>query len=136
MKDKKKVVVIRNSCVTGQPVWVYRGPSSGAGRVAYLRDKRAELARAKQARQIREERRRNILRFANECSAGLSVTGDLSDEQRAGLKMLHRIANEVIPEDTAFLDHTVEEDRRREETRRIHKEMREREKAASDKTTL
>ncbi len=125
------ILAIRKSCITGNVVWVYNAPTYGAARVAYKRACDKELERVKHLPKVRAERKRNVMRIINECTADLSPLEPLSTEQQTALKELRRLAEEPIATDLEFYEHIVEERRRQAEDKRIRKEMRERERQAT-----
>ena len=125
------ILAIRKSCITGNVVWVYNAPTYGAARVAYKRACDKELERVKHLTKVRAERKKYILHVINEFIADMNPMEPLTPEQVEGIKMLRRLAEELIATDLEFYEHIVEERRRRAEDTRIRQEMRERERQAT-----
>lgn len=61
------------------------------------------------------ERRRNIRRFINQCMASMSLTAEMTPEQKESAKELQRIERDEQPCHREFYDHIIEEARRRNE---------------------
>ena len=129
MVNKKtyNVTVILKSCITGRAVWIYRGPSRNAARLAYWRACRKEVERVRRWTEAAERRKANITRILTELTAGMPATAELPPEKRQLAKQLLSLSEKKIPAGGAFYDHIMEEQRRREEDRRIRRQMRERE---------
>lgn len=121
------VTIILKSCLTGKAVWIYRGPSRNAARLAYWRACRKEVERVRRWTEAAERRRANIMRILTELTAGMPAIAELPPEKRQLAKQLLSLSEKKIPAGGAFYDHIMEEQRRREEDRRIRRQMRERE---------
>jgi len=128
MKRIQKVQVIVRSCLTGVAVWVYRGASEEAARIAYWRACQKELERVRQWPETVERRRAAIMRVLAEVTEGLPVTAEMPPGKRRFAKCLLAQAERKLPAGGEFYDHIMETRRRREEDRRIRQAMREREK--------
>lgn len=120
------IVEIRKSCITGNVVWVYRGPSKRAANSAYYRACQEELRRVKSMPHRAAERKRNILRFLDKCMEDMDMSQPMTKKQKAAAQALRKLADEPIATNREFYEHIIEERRRREEDRKIRKEMRER----------
>lgn len=112
MKRQKKVTIIKRSCLTDQPVWIYQGPTEEAARKAYYRAKRAEKRRVMRLPRFLDQRRRAIERFLNDLLGNLPLTAELTQEQRAAVKQLQALAQQAPQPDKAFWEHCKEETRR------------------------
>lgn len=123
------VTVIRKSCLTGKAVWIYRGPSHNAARIAYWRACKKEIERIRQWPERMARRKAEILAFLSELTANLPPVEEMPPEKRALARKLLAMADEQPDPGRAFYDHIMEERRRKEEDRRIRQAMREREKA-------
>ena len=120
------IVEIRKSCITGKVVWVYRGSNKRAANSAYYRACQEELRRVKSMPHRAAERKRNIMRFLDECMADMDVSSPMTKQQKAAAQALRKLADEPIASDREFYEHVIEERRRREEDRKIRQQMRER----------
>lgn len=109
---KPLVTVIRYSCLTGKAVWVYRGPSRSAARVAYFRACRAEYDRVRRFPSQVAGRKANIRRFLAAVTASHSLDRNLSPEQRDAARRLAAIADAPVKDDREFYNHVVESRRR------------------------
>lgn len=126
MKHSSSVTVIRRSCLTGKVVWIYRGTSRAAARVAYLRACRKEVDRVRSWKEWVRLRKATVLRILSECTASLSIDAVLTPEQTEAARKLQAIGKKDVECDTDFYDHIMEERRRREEDKEIRNKMRER----------
>lgn len=126
-KKLHNITVILKSCLTGKAVWIYRGPSRSAARMAYWRACRSEVERVRQRAEAAARRRANIQRMLSELTAAMPATGDLPPEKKALARQLLSLSEKKIPAGGAFYDHIMEERRRREADREIRRQMRERE---------
>ena len=122
----KKIIIMRRSCLTGKVVWLYTGPTRGAGRIAYYRACRAELRYAQRFSDAADRRRANIMRLLNECLAELPITETLTREQTEAARRLRALAEEQPAYQRDFLEHVVEERKRRKEDKEIRRKSRER----------
>ena len=127
MPRSRSVTVILRSCLNGNAIWIYRGPSKESARIAYWRACRKELERKKNWAERAARRRANIARMLSECTAELALDANLTPEQAAAAKQLQSIAGKGADFQSDFYDHFMEERRRREEDREIRRKMRERE---------
>lgn len=123
------VTVIRKSCLTGKAVWIYRGPSHNAARIAYWRACKKEVERVRNWPETMARRKANILAFLSELTANLPPLAEMPPEKRAAARKMLALAEEQPDPGLAFYEHIMEERRRKEEDRRIRQAMREREKA-------
>lgn len=123
---KPAVTIIRYSCITGQAVWVYQGPSVQAARAAYRRSCEREIKRVRRWKKTVAERKANILHIINACMAGIPIMGGMTVEQMNAARQLQSIANKTIPCCRDFYDHIMEERRRRDADRRLREQMRNR----------
>jgi len=122
-----KVTVIRYSCVTGKPVWLYRGQSIDGLRKMYWRAGRKEIALERRWPRLVKRRAARILGFLDECVAALPILGELTKEQREAIRTIRRLANDAPKYYTAFYNHVRTERRRRKRDHEIRQKMRERE---------
>ncbi len=127
MKKSSLITIIRRSCLTGQAVWIYQGPSKVSARLAYWRACRRELERVKHWGETMAQRRRNILRLMSCDSSSSSVLdASMSDEQQAAARKLLAVAKMETDGRTEFYNHIIEERRRRSQDKEIRREMRNR----------
>lgn len=127
LKNKiHNITIILKSCLTGTAVWIYQGPSRNAARLAYWRACKKEVERVGRLAEAAERRRANILRMLSELTAGMPATAEMPPEKKRLARQLLALAERKIPAG-AFYEHIMEERRRREEDRRIRRQMRERE---------
>ena len=122
-----KVTVIRYSCTTGKPVWLYRGQSVEGMRKMYQRARRKEIALERRYPRMMKRRAQSIRRFLDECIAALPILGELTEAQRKAIRTLRRIANEAPKYASGFYNHVRTERRRRKRDSEIRRKMRERE---------
>lgn len=120
---KKGVVVIVRSCLTGKPVWLYRGASLHGSESAYWRACKYEIERFRGWSRTVARRKANIQRLLSECMAGLGINAALTPEQKAAAKRLASYA-EPPAYYREFYDHVMEERRRRKRDRQIREQMR------------
>lgn len=130
MKKKKKLLTfIRHSCLTGKAVWVYRGPSKDAARMAYKRAFHHEEHSVRMAGTNAARRKRNILRMlkhllrgsVSSCSSSSSSSSSSGDpldafppDKRTAAQQIVRIADEAPKPDRDFYAHVQEERRQKE----------------------
>lgn len=126
--NPKHMVVIRYSCITGKPVWVYWAPSKGAAWTAYSRACKREAEVVRRAPEVAAQRKANIKALLSRCLESLPIGAELTPRQQAAAKELLALAEMEIPFSREFYDHVVEERRRRAEDAEIRRQMREREK--------
>ena len=103
------VTVIRDSCITGMAVWVYRGPSKSAACEAYRRACKAEMERMRKWGSVVARRKLNILRMLSDCVSGVPVTDMLQPQQKSAARYLLSLANKSMKYDSSFYDHIQEE---------------------------
>lgn len=115
MAHKQNVIVIRRSCLTGYAVWLYRGSSRDASRVAYLYARKKEVERVLTWNERAMRRKSNILRLLNKCLETIPLDTVLTPEQNAAARMLRKISESDYLPDMAFYEHIQESDRRRNE---------------------
>lgn len=115
MKKKRIITIIRRSCLTGIPVWIYRGPSTEAARRAYRLACKKEVRRVRMWMQKVNERRRNLSRFVARLTASLPPESDLTQVQRDALRMLRNMEKAEYVCHRDFYEHIMEETRRRNE---------------------
>lgn len=111
-KKRRDVVVILRSCLTGVVVWIYMGPNKEAMRKAYQRACKAEIEYVRNWPKVVAERRANIARFINDCTANLPLTGELTQKQKDALKRLHAMEKQEMPCYMEFYNHIMEMRRR------------------------
>lgn len=129
MKCKHIVTILRKSCLTGKVVWIYRGPSKNAARVAYHRACKHELERMKHWSERVARRMTNIARLLSDCMSEIPINADLTPEQKEAAKQLLKLSKENADCHREFYEHVVEERRRRKEADAIRQEMRRRKKS-------
>lgn len=117
MKRSKDVVVIRRSCITGNAVWIYRGPSLKAAREAYRRACKKEVERVRNWPQIAQQRREDLMNFLTKCMAKLPLA-ELTPEQKECARRIKACEKELTYCHMEFYDHIIEEARRRNEASR------------------
>lgn len=127
MKEKRQYVKIVRSCLTGKVVWIYRGLSQNAARLAYWRACQKEIERVRNWAQKMQSRKDHILRVLEECSASLPLNAELTKEQKEASRELQSIIRKGQECHSEFYDHIMETRRRRQEDREIRRRMRERE---------
>lgn len=115
MKKKPKYTKIVYSCLTGVPVWLYRGASENACRWAYLRACKHEIERVKSWSKTVAARRAEIKKLLDNCIAALPINAELTAEQKSAIKKLQAMIAEPQPCDKEFYNHIIEEARRRNE---------------------
>lgn len=121
---RKPVTVIRYSCITGNAVWVYRGPSKQAARAAYRRACEKEIKRVRAWKKTVAARNENIRRLISNCIGDIQVTESMTVEQKDAARKLLSMAGEAIPCCRDFYNHIIEERRRRDADRLIRQQMR------------
>lgn len=148
-KRRHLVTIIKRSCLTGKVVWIYRGMSHNAGRLAYWKACKKELEKVKQWSERMADRKRKLTMVlglsdsntsANGSSGKASANGtsgnmigdELTDEQRKAYRELVRMSKQEPPPDMEFYNHIVEERRRRQQDKDIRRKMREREQKAAE----
>ena len=127
MKKNSLITIIQKSCLTGQAVWIYRGPYERSARLAYWRACKRELERVRQWGETLAKRRSNIQRLLSCDSSSSSVLdAGLTAEQIEAAKQLLAIGKRETDGKTEFYNHIIEERRRRSIDREIRRKMRER----------
>lgn len=124
---------IRRSCLTGEVVWIYTGPSKAAAWIAYKRACQREVERVRQWCDTVARRKKSILAFLNSCMAGIPITDELPPEKKEAARQLLALSKQNIPCHRSFYDHIIEEQRRKAEDREIRRKMRERDNHDYDK---
>lgn len=125
MKKKKHIVtIIRRSCLTGNVVWIYRGPSHTAAQEAYRRACKKELERVRKWSKVAARRCANVARILTACTERMPLTADMTAEQRESARRLQAISKQEQPCHREFYDHIVEEARRRNEASARWREQR------------
>ena len=120
-----KILVILRSCLTGQAVWIYRGPSKHAAWKAYWRACRGELEYVRSAGPAARARRKaNIRRLLSDCMESLPVTGEMTPEQKTAARRLVTYSERPAVPAREFYDHIVEERRRRAADLKMIRKMR------------
>lgn len=115
MKRKGLVTIIRRSCLTGNAVWVYRGPSEHAASMAYRRACKKEIERVRNWPQIVKKRAEQVSRILNEALADIPLNVSLTPRQKESVRQLKAIQNHVPECHREFYDHIMEEARRKNE---------------------
>ena len=112
---KGLVTVIKRSCITGKIVWIYRGPSENAARIAYYRARNREIERVKHWDETCKKRADSIMRLLSNCMAKLPINAQLTKEQEEAARELKAAAEMPMPCHTEFYEHIIEEARRANE---------------------
>ena len=118
-KHKQRGVVVRKSCLTGQPVWLCQGKSWAAGIRAYYRARQREVKRVRQWGVTVKRRMANIRRLLCDCTAGIPLTAKLTAEQRTAARELEMQSRTSVACYRGFYEHILEERRRRGENKRL-----------------
>ena len=127
MKVHRTVTILRRSCLTGKVVWIYRGPSEAAARVAYWRACKREIEFVRSYNERAARRAANIARLLADCTASIPINAELTPQQAEAARELKTIEKKEYVCDREFYNHIMEERRRRQEDREIRRQMRERE---------
>lgn len=130
-KKLHNITIILKSCLTGKAVWIYQGASRDAARVAYWRACRKEMERVRRMADAAARRKANIMRMLTELTDGMPAISELPPEKKQLAKQLVALSEKAPATGSAFYEHIMEERRRREEDRRIRRQMRERENTAN-----
>ena len=136
-KHQKLVTIIKRSCITGKVVWIYRGVSREAARIAYWRACKKELEKMKHWAEQMADRKRMVGAVMGmlSCSSSSSVFDDhMTDEQRQAARELAKLRKEEPAMYTGFYEHIMEERRQRRRDSEIRREMRERDKKQTETT--
>lgn len=128
-KNKKHITRIVRSCITGEPVWYYQGPSENAARIAYWRACKHEVERIRNFPAYAKKKVDAVRKLLSDCLSEIPITAELTPKQKAAVKYLKSVADEGPSCHMAFYEHIMEERRRRAEDREIRRQMREREAA-------
>ncbi len=126
MKHKGPITIIRKSCLTGKAVWIYRGPSKNAARIAYWRACKKEIDRVKHWGNVVAQQCSNAARFLADCMAEIPINAELTPEQAEAARKLQSIAKREKECYRDFYEHIMEERRRREEDKEYYRKLRER----------
>lgn len=124
LEEEQVVTVICYSCVTGEAVWLYQGPTRQAARVAYRRACERELKRVHEWDKMIAERKANIKRLLSDCMAEIPISASMTLGQQTAARQLLSIAGSAFPCCRDFYNHIVEERRRRDEDRRLRQQRR------------
>ncbi len=124
---KKKILIVRKSCLTGKDVWVYHGTSKGSAKVVYHRACKEELRRMSLWKKQEERRKQDVLALLNECLAQIPEADGLTAKQAKAVKRLKAVANEEIPCDKEFYRHVIAERIRRKNAKVLIQERKLRE---------
>ena len=111
IKMKYPVTIIRRSCLTGVPVWVYRGASKAGARQAYWRACKAEIERVRRWSEITADRTARITRFISQCMEKLPIDAELTPVQMEAAKQLRAILKKEPQCNMEFYNHIMEERR-------------------------
>jgi len=111
MKNRKLVTIIRRSCLTGDAVWIYRGPSQEAARMAYFRACRKEMERMKHWAKAAARRCANAARMLTDCTSSLPRTAGMTAEQKEAARQLQAIVKREHPRRSEFYEHIMAERR-------------------------
>jgi len=126
-QQSARVIVIRRSCVTGKPVWIYRGKSESHARIAYWKACKKEITLEKNWPNVVAARAAEIQRLIDRCMEAVRRKGGMTDRQQAAAKALKKMAESPPAYYSAFYNHIRTERRRRKRDREIRRKMRERE---------
>ena len=130
-KKNKPLRVIRKSCITGKAVWVSHCTNYPAVWLAYMTACKREVERVKNLGEKVAHRKANILKFLNDCLAGLPIEAALTSVQKTAARQLLSMADSNSFAKSEFYEHIMEERRRREEDREMWRKRRESEKATN-----
>lgn len=103
-----KTTTIKYSCISGQAVWLYQGPTKKAMLRSYYRTVERERKRKRQWPKVQQRWREDITRLLDECIAALSLMGDLTKVQREAIKTLRTMADNPPEFVSPMLDHDRE----------------------------
>lgn len=126
-KKSTRVTVIKRSCVTGKPVWIYRGKSESHARVAYWKACKKEQTRVRWWCRRVAERANGIMALLESCLSALPDRSRMTEVQLAAEKRLRNVCKKVPECYTEFYNHINATRRRRKRDREIRRQMRERE---------
>ena len=125
MKHRRHVTIILKSCLTGKPVWIYRGPSRDSARIAYWRACRSEVERVRHWPEYAARRASNIARLLSDCMADMPIDASLTPSQEEAARQLRSIGKKDFACHRDFYEHVMEERGRRKSDREIRRRMRE-----------
>lgn len=114
---KKMTTFIKRSCTTGKVVWIYRAPTKGAARVAYMRTKRRENTRVRWWKNRIARRAKVIRDYLQRLIDTLPLLGDITQEQRQAIRDIQHLADNPPPCDTGLYNHLQAVRRRRKRDR-------------------
>lgn len=117
------ITVIRRSCLTGNAVWVYRGPSANAARMKYWRAANKEVERVRNWSSHVSVRTANIIRLQTECMNQLPINAEIPPSKSAAAKRLQAMAKLKESCYLEFFNHIMEERRRKKKDREIRRSM-------------
>ncbi len=121
--NSKIKTFIRRSCLTGKIVWIYRGPSENAARMAYCRACKKEMVRIKQWSQTLAKRAANIAHFLSDCTAEIPITAEFTQEQTNAARLLQTLGRQQSEYHRDFYEHVMEEQRQKQEIKEIRRRM-------------
>lgn len=99
---------IKYSCITGQAVWLYVGPTKKSMLRSYYRTVQRERKRQRQWPKVQRQWRANITRLLDECIASMPLMGDLTKNQREAIRTLRTMADNPPEFVSPMLDHDSE----------------------------
>lgn len=117
------ITVIRRSCLTGNAVWLYRGPSANAARMKYWRAANKEVERVRNWSSHVSVRTANIIRLQTECMNQLPINAEIPPSKSAAAKRLQAMAKLKESCYLEFFNHIMEERRRKKKDREIRRSM-------------
>lgn len=131
--NARRIYGYKRSCLTNRIVWVAFAPSYKGQWAAYKRACDREIERVEHWDEYVAERRAEVMALVNDIQAKYPPA-TMTPECKAVVRKLRAMAKKAPVCDMEFYNHIVEERRRREEDRRIRRQMRERaEKEKSEK---
>lgn len=116
---KNALTIVRKSCITGKIVWIYRGASKNAARVAYLRACRHELERVKRWAELLALRKSRIMQVLVDCTDSMPIAKDLPAEKRMAARQILDVSRDEEECHSDFYNHIIEERRRHNEDKKI-----------------
>ncbi len=101
-------ITIKYSCITGQAVWLYTGPTKKAMLRQYYRTVERERKRERQWPKVQQRWRENITRLLDDCIGSLPIMADLTKSQREAIRTLRTMADNPPEFGSPLLDHDRE----------------------------
>lgn len=126
MEHHGLITIMRKSCLTGNVVWIYRGPSENAARQEYSRACKSEFERMRHFSTFAARRCANIARILSDCMAEIPINAELTPPQREAARQLQAIQKKAVMYNREFYEHIMEERQRRKADREIRQRMRNR----------